>query len=188
MIRLEDVSVSFGEQKVLSNINMSLPERGIMLVTGPSGCGKTTLLRVIAGLVPPGQGRVVTGGERISFVFQEDRLLPWYTAKKNVALVSSDQAAGQWLGRVGLSEHAAKLPAQLSGGMRRRVALARGLAYESDVLLLDEPFTGMDRELRRDVVIPLIKEYSAGRPAVLVTHESADIELLAGSIAAVSEI
>ena len=177
-VKLDRVSVSFGENRILDSVSLTLPERGILRIAGASGTGKTTLLRVIAGLQKPDSGTVDTCGARISYVFQEDRLLEWMTARKNVALCCDNDAAELWLRRVGLADHKDKLPGELSGGMRRRVAIARALAFGGDVLLLDEPFTGLDVTLRRDVILPLVTEYALSRPVVLVTHEQVDVELL----------
>ena len=182
MIRLKNISKSFGGQKVLDGISFDVPEKGILRLCGASGSGKTTLLRIMAGLIPPDSGEISTDGERVAYVFQEDRLLPWLNAKKNAALGSSEDEAVLWLQRLGLSEHMGKRPAELSGGMRRRVALARGLAFGGDILLLDEPFTGLDGSLRREVALPLIAEYASSHPVVLAAHETVGAELPAGTV------
>lgn len=188
MITLRNVSKSFGGQTVLDNISFTVPENGIVRLRGASGSGKTTLLRIIAGLCVPDSGEIVTGGERIAYVFQEDRLLPWLSAKKNAALGSSEREAELWLGKMGLSEHMDKRPAELSGGMRRRVALARGFAFGGDALLLDEPFTGLDINLRGEVILPLIAEYALNRPVILAAHEAVDEELLDGTVSGVIDL
>ncbi len=179
MIRLEGVCKRFGDNLVLDNVSFALPDKGIVRLAGVSGKGKTTLLRIMAGLLEPDSGTVYRDERlRLSYVFQEDRLLPWITAKKNVELVSDREQSERWLSRVGLGAAADRRPQELSGGMRRRVALARALAYDGNVLLLDEPFSGLDIELRSKVILPLIMEYARNHPVVLVTHEAADIELL----------
>jgi len=184
MIELKNISVSFqnqtesmGENKsVLNNLSLTLPDEGCVVFRGPSGCGKTTLLRVLAGLIQPDAGELTGLAHRkISMVFQQDRLLPWYSAKDNIALVSDDTTALRMLDAVGLSAEADALPSTLSGGMCRRIAIARALAYANDVLFLDEPFNGLDPELRKSMA-ELIKKNS--RLIVLVTHEDGDAALL----------
>ena len=157
MPRLHNVSVTFVDGKlkktVLDNVSLELPEGKITAIMGPSGCGKTTLLRLLSGLISPTSGNVTRETERISFLFQDTALLPWLTALENVNLVLSDGAATrplarEWLGRVGLADEADTYPSALSGGMKQRVALARALAVDADLLLLDEPFRGLDDDLR----------------------------------------
>jgi NitT/TauT family transport system ATP-binding protein len=150
-------------------------------VMGPSGCGKTTLLRVIAGLESPDTGNVARETESISYLFQDTALLPWLTAAENVNLVLSDsretlRTAVEWLSRVELADEANTYPASLSGGMRQRVALARALSTDAELLLLDEPFRGMDEDLHVKMR-ELIRSYRQGKTTILVTHDAADAEL-----------
>jgi NitT/TauT family transport system ATP-binding protein len=157
---------------VLAGFSLELPATGAVCLTGPSGCGKTTLLRLLAGLETP-QGGTITGlGSRVAMVFQEDRLLPWETAWQNAVTTPDPDAterARDWLRRLGLADSLHVRPSGLSGGMRRRVALARALAAEPDLLLLDEPFTGLDEPSWRSAA-ELIAGSGAGRLTVLVTH------------------
>jgi ABC-type nitrate/sulfonate/bicarbonate transport system ATPase subunit len=146
VITLEHITVRFGEKTVLEQFSAVLPERGITALAGPSGCGKTTLLRVLAGLQPVDAGRVALPG-RACLLFQEDRLLPWRTAGEHIADVLPRARRGEvprWLALAELEGEAQRYPAELSGGMGRRLALARCLACGGEVLLLDEPFTGVD--------------------------------------------
>ena len=146
MITLEHITVRFGEKTVLEQFSAVLPETGITALAGPSGCGKTTLLRVLAGLQPVDAGRVALPG-RACLLFQEDRLLPWRTAGEHIADVLPRARRGEvprWLALAELEGEAQRYPAELSGGMGRRLALARCLACGGEVLLLDEPFTGVD--------------------------------------------
>ena len=177
-ISFEKVSFFYGKTPVLSEVTWHLPDSGIVCLWGVSGCGKTTALRLLAGLEKPIRG-VVTGAERVSMVFQEDRLLPWRTALENVLLTGTDvEKACDLLSKLGLTaEDACAYPQHLSGGQQRRVALARALAAESDILLLDEPFNGLDEGTWQDVV-PLIKQAAENRPVVLVTHIREQIETL----------
>ena len=169
-IRLCDLSFAYDTVAVCDRVNLELPSAGTVCLWGPSGCGKTTLLRLLAGLEKPSAGKV-EGVGRVSMVFQEDRLLPWLTALGNVTLTGADEEkARQTLAALGLTEEEmAALPGHLSGGQQRRVALARALAADSDLLLLDEPFNGLDEDTWQNV-IPLIEAYAATRPVVLVTH------------------
>ncbi|SMC55289.1 ABC transporter ATP-binding protein [Papillibacter cinnamivorans] len=182
MIEFRNVSVSFGDKPVLSDFTLRLPEEGITCLKGPSGCGKTTLLRVLVGLQEPDAGKVegVAPGD-CAVVFQEDRLLPWKTALQNLTILPGleEKEALEWLRRVELGNEAGRYPAELSGGMRRRVALVRALAYGGRLLVLDEPFLGMDEELKKRLY-PLIR--NAGVPVILVTHEEEDIRLLADRV------
>jgi len=178
-ITLEKVERTFEGRKVLQGVNLSLPNHSRVCFFGPSGCGKTTLLRLLCGLDKPDAGRVLlTEGTRFSCHFQEDRLLPWYTAEENLALVLGDKAAaGEWLKRVALPDAADLYPDELSGGMRRRVSLARALAYPSDVLVLDEPLRELDAPTS-ERMLRLIDESVGDRLLVLVTHDRAQAEKL----------
>jgi NitT/TauT family transport system ATP-binding protein len=136
----------------MEDFSFSFPLQGITGLTGPSGCGKTTLLRVIAGLERPSAGSV-TGivPKDIAFLFQENRLFPWRTALQNIMDVlprERREEARLWLSRMELEDEQGRFPAELSGGMRRRVALGRTLALGGKLLILDEPFSGIDAALR----------------------------------------
>ena len=187
-IEFRDVSFAYGSLTVLDHFSLTLPEKGVLCLTGPSGCGKTTLLRLLAGLEKPAAG-IIAGwdGRRAAVVFQEDRLLPWMTAEDNVAaaLPGSQEAARRrarsCLEAVQLGGQARRLPAELSGGMRRRVAIARALAADADLLLLDEPFTGLDPHLWAGIAAVLRQAY-AGRPILLVTHHPAEAEAMGAEI------
>ena len=163
-IEIDKISKSFGETDVFRDFSLHLPDTGCVCLFGPSGSGKTTLLNLIANLELPDTGKISRSDAAISVVFQEDRLLPWVSAQENIKLVlenkyaSSKEAlkiAKDWLAAVFLEESAAKKPAELSGGMRRRIALARALAFGGSALLLDEPFTGMDAQIK-SALFPLM--------------------------------
>lgn len=174
MIELSDVTVRFGDHLVLNRLDATIPLTGTTWISGTSGSGKTTLLRVLMGLQRPDSG-TVTGlaGRRCAAVFQEDRLLPWLTARENVALVSDAATAKCCLDALGLGDALDQKPAALSGGMKRRVAIARAMAFGGDLLLLDEPFTGLDEAARRICVDALLQEQV---PIVLVTHGADEAE------------
>ncbi len=180
MIALEKVCFSYGEGEIMHDFSLTLPPCGVCCILGASGCGKTTLLRLLAGLETPQSGTVARPAQ-VAYLFQENRLLPWATALENLRLVCGEQAAQAWLARVELAQAAGERPEALSGGMQRRVALARALALPSEVLLLDEPFTGMDEALRARLY-PLILEAAEQKPVLLVTHERQDAQALAQTI------
>lgn len=180
MVRLENVTHRYGEHIVFQNQNLVLRPDQRLALMGPSGCGKTTLLRIILGLARPTEGVAENGFRNMAAVFQEPRLLPWRTALENVNLVLGDgkdtlSAARKLLERMLLADAAEKYPRELSGGMQQRVALARALAVGPDLLILDEPFKGLDEALR----VRMIQEVSQTRAAILlVTHDRYEAETL----------
>lgn len=161
----------------MEHFSLTLPERGITALSGPSGCGKTTLLRVLAGLEHPQSGHVSGISPRdTAILFQENRLLPWRTVEQHLTDVMPPQRrheAAQWLSLVELTGEEAALPSSLSGGMARRLALARALALGGQLYLLDEPFAGVDPG-RAQRILARLRELSL--PVLLVTHEAAILE------------
>lgn len=175
-ITLEGVCRAFDGRPVLQNLCLTLPDKGAVCFFGPSGCGKTTLLRLICGLDRPDAGRVhIPKGTRFACHFQEDRLLPWYTAAENLRLVGAEPA--HWLNKVHLADAASLYPHELSGGMRRRLSLARALAHESDVLVLDEPVRELD-DATAEAMLELIRQEQGNRLLLLVTHDRTQAEKL----------
>lgn len=181
MLRIKNLCVSFGETPILENFSFFCENIGCTALMGASGIGKTTLLRVIAGLLPHNEGEIENTFSRISVKFQEPRLFDWLTVKENVAAVlegeNTAEAALEWLRAVDLEADADKYPRELSGGMAQRVALARALAYEGDLLLLDEPFSAVD-EATKAPLLALIREYAKTHAVILVTHSREEAELL----------
>ncbi|MCE5235292.1 MAG: ATP-binding cassette domain-containing protein [Clostridiaceae bacterium] len=177
MIELKNVVCSYEGKTVLDGLSLSLPETGAVAVTGPSGTGKTTLLRLLAGLVSPASGGVEgLEGKRVSMVFQEDRLLPWRSALENVSLFCGNEAlARETLRGLELGDAFEKRPGELSGGMRRRVALARALCFGGDILLLDEPFKGLDDALKLRVAEAIRGVFPL---TVLATHDMDEAQML----------
>ena len=173
MVRLENVSKAFGDKTVLSGFSYEFGEGARYVITGSSGVGKTTLLRLICGLLRPDAGRAeVAEGARVRAVFQEDRLLPWRTVLQNVTLGESDGAyARELLSELGLADEADAFPAALSGGMSRRVAIARALCAKPDVLLLDEPFNGLDPDIKARTAA-LIFDKMRGKTVITVAHDA----------------
>ena len=176
-IKFEHVYKSFQNQVLLSDFSHSFTWEGCMALMGPSGIGKTTILRLISGLSKPDSGRILGVPERFSYMFQENRLLPFKNALENVSLASNTKRAKFYLQKLELENAMYSMPNELSGGMQRRVALARALAFESDLILLDEPFKGMDMVLREQVM-ELLKEEQEKRPILLVTHDIQEVDYL----------
>jgi ABC-type nitrate/sulfonate/bicarbonate transport system ATPase subunit len=186
-ISCRGVTKRFGRLKVLADVDLSLPTGEVHGVIGPSGCGKTTLLRILAGLDNPTSGTIGTGTRsgRVAYVFQEARLIPWLTALENVLFVlrglvrdprERTERARRALRSVELDDVEGLYPDQLSGGMERRVALARALAYDPDIFLMDEPFAGLDFPLRMQL-IDLFNRLLLFRPrsVVFVSHDTREI-------------
>ena len=176
-IAVRNLCKSFGEQTVLRDLSFTAGP-GITCVMAPSGSGKTTLLRILLGLERPDSGTVEgLAGKRLSAVFQEDRLLEHLSAGGNLRFVLGrdydGEAARAMLVRLGLPDTGAQPVREFSGGMKRRLALARALLVPFDALLLDEPFTGLDRE-NRERARAAILEAAGERPVLLVTHDPAD--------------
>ena len=177
-----------GDIEALDAIHLDIAPRELVTIVGPSGCGKSTLLRCIGGLIPPSEGRVLIDGEmvtepdpRIGYVFQKAVLLPWRTVEKNVLLpfeikgrpTSRDlQSVREALEMVDLHEYARHRPAELSGGMQQRVAVARALVTEPSILLMDEPFGALDAQTRDSMNVELLRIWQEAMPTIVfVTHD-----------------
>ena len=174
-LEFQDVSLIYGKLRVLDHLNLTLHQGQKTVIMGASGSGKTSLLRLSAGLLSPTHGKVIRHAKRVAVQFQEPRLLPHLTALQNINVVLSDSQeslplAREWLERVELGDAANLLPAELSGGMAQRVALARALAYGGDLYLLDEPFRGLDAELKARMV-DLVLEATKDATLMLITHD-----------------
>ncbi len=174
MLECRDLFVSFGGKPVLSGCSLTLAPGQRIALMGPSGCGKTTLLRILLSLRKPDRGTVQNRAQRNGVVFQEPRLFPWHTAAENVNAVLSDRLstmdeAKSWLARLELAEAADLYPSSLSGGMQQRVSIARALAVRPDLLILDEPFKGLDAALRSRV-IDTVRSSLGSASLILATH------------------
>lgn len=189
MIELKNVSISFDEKVIINNLSLSLPDTGLVTISGSSGSGKTTLLRALLGLQKY-SGEIKTVRKiTSSAVFQESNLLPWLTAVENVTAVSeingeNIEKAKNLLKQVGFNEtDFDKLPSELSVGMARRVAAARAVMIDADVLILDEPFAGLD-ENNISAVADLLLSKRDEKLIILVTHVgdfSADFDYKIGN-------
>lgn len=187
MIILKNITKTYDTLPVLNNLSLTLEKGGRYCLMGPSGTGKTTLLRLLMGLEQPDSGSILTTWGRafedlaVSPVFQEDRLCEFFSPIENVMMTAGrfrKPAQVKWeLGRL-LPEECLTRPAStLSGGMKRRAAIMRALLTPSDILLMDEPFTGLDGEMKHRV-IDYIKEKQEGRLLLLTTHQEEDVDLL----------
>ncbi|MFW0789142.1 ABC transporter ATP-binding protein [Gordonia sp. CPCC 205333] len=199
-IDLTDLTLTHGTRTIIDSLTLTIPAGEILVVTGPSGCGKSTLLRALAGLHPIDAGTIAAQGEPISgtsrdraMVFQDDALHPWRTVRRNILLAlqlrgvprSERKAqAARWMTEIGLSEFADHLPRELSGGMRQRVQLARGLAGAPRAVLMDEPFGALDAQTRASMQQLLIRTLDA-HPAtvVFITHDIDEAVLLGDRVA-----
>ncbi len=180
-IVLKDIRKSYGERVVFGGYSAVFPGGRASAVMAPSGGGKTTLLRLIMGLEAPDSGSVTGVPEKIAAVFQEERLCPGLSAVKNIQMAVGRTAARRrvepLLSRLGLSGSLDVPVSSLSGGMQRRVSLARALLAEAELLVLDEPFKGLDGE-NRALAAAAVREFSAGRTVLLVTHDAAEAGLI----------
>jgi NitT/TauT family transport system ATP-binding protein len=177
-ISAKNLRKSYGEQLVLNDVSFELPNQGITCIMAPSGVGKTTLLRILLGLEQPDSGTVSRFPDcHWAAVFQEDRLLEHLDAMGNLRFVLGNELDAEdakcLLAELGLTEAEGKPVRDFSGGMKRRVALARALLAPSDALALDEPFTGLDEENREKAISCILKR-TAGKTVLLVTHNEDD--------------
>jgi len=187
-LELKQITKSYGTLKVLQGLSLAFPEGEITCIMGPSGCGKTTILNIIGGLVRPDSGTLEGfEGLRFSYIFQEPRLLPWKSVRENIEFVLPHEMppaertarCDEFLRLVELEKFADYLPSQLSGGMSQRVAIARAFVYPSDVILMDEPFKGLDAELRRNIIVRFLDIWRADRRTVIcVTHDLEEAKML----------
>ena len=205
-LRATDVSLTFRDARTvhaLDAISLDVKPREVVALIGPNGCGKSTLLRVLSGLIAPDRGAVTLSGRaisgpdpRVGLVFQEPRLLAWRSAVDNVRFPleladwprpRQDARATELLGLVGLAEVAQAKPSTMSGGMRQRVSIARALALEPEVLLLDEPFSALDALTRERFNAELLDLWQrTGTTIVLVTHSIPEAVFLADRVVVMS--
>lgn len=181
-IIFDNIYKSFQDKKVFSNFSGKIEGGTTNCLFGPSGSGKTTLIRILLNLDSLDDGRIINIDElKKSVVFQEDRLCENLSSFINVKMVLSENSdsclAKRLLIDLGLEENINQKVAELSGGMKRRVAIARALASEYDLLILDEPFKGLDNKTKEET-IKIVKRQSSGKTVLLVTHDLKEAELL----------
>lgn len=178
---LSHLTKRYGDRLVLQDLSARFPAGQCTCIMGPSGCGKTTLLRLVLGLEQPDSGTICGPSGPVSAVFQENRLFPSFSALSNAALVlprsDRDQAAAH-LTALGLGGSLTMPVSSLSGGMKRRVAIARAVLAPGELLVLDEPFTGLDRDTKA-LVLEYLRTNTKGRTLLLVTHDPDERDALA---------
>jgi NitT/TauT family transport system ATP-binding protein len=199
-VTVKNVFKNYGETEALRDLSLDFPRGELTSLLGPSGCGKTTLLKIIAGLLPATSGEVIVNGQIVkepgpdrAFVFQDFALLPWASVIRNVgfglelrgvAKSERESIAAKYIGDVGLKGFENSFPHELSGGMRQRVGLARALSVDSQVLLMDEPFSAVDEQTRRkfqEDLLNLVKDEN--KTFIFVTHSIEEAVYVSDQIA-----
>ena len=199
-VTVKNVFKNYGETEALRDLSLDFPRGELTSLLGPSGCGKTTLLKIIAGLLPATSGEVIDNGQIVkepgpdrAFVFQDFALLPWASVIRNVgfglelrgvAKSERESIAAKYIGDVGLKGFENSFPHELSGGMRQRVGLARALSVDSQVLLMDEPFSAVDEQTRRkfqEDLLNLVKDEN--KTFIFVTHSIEEAVYVSDQIA-----
>jgi len=187
-IAFDEVSVCFGNYTAVAAASLTVNEGEFVSIVGPTGCGKSTLLNVAAGLLEPSEGEIYIAGQPLDglnrsagYLFQSDALMPWRSALRNVTVgleyrgvrkAEAQARATDWLARVGLAGHGHRLPHQMSGGMRKRVALAQTMIMDPKIILMDEPFSALDVQTRVLMENELLALWSEDRKSVLfITHD-----------------
>jgi len=203
MIKCENVTKSFGDLNVIDDITVRIKKGEFVVLLGPSGCGKSTFLNIIAGFEHPTKGNIEVNGRAINkpgkdrgFVFQDYALFPWKTVMGNVmsGLDMRDkqkkrETAMHYIQKVGLEKFADTYPHELSGGMKQRVSIARALAYEPEILLMDEPFGALDaqtRKLMQQELLKILKDFN--KTIVFVTHSVIEAVYLADRVLVFSNL
>ncbi len=185
-IKINQLSKKYGENQVLKDYTVNFEEGSITTIMAPSGTGKTTLLRILAGIEKADSGNIIgMENKRISMVFQEDRLCENLSSLSNIRLVCDNSVSKlqitQSLQAAGLIGIEMQPVCELSGGMKRRVALVRALIVPCDVLILDEPFKGLDEENKKNI-IQFTKDKCKGKTVIMVTHDEEEALLMGGKI------
>lgn len=185
-ISVDNISFSYGEKNVFENFSAEFPTKKLSVIMSPSGSGKTTLLYLIAGLLKPSCGNITypDSNPKFSMVFQDNRLIDSLSVFRNIKMANSNlslEDITDCLKALGIDGMHQKKVKDLSGGEKQRVAIARALLADYEILLMDEPFTGLDKETKLSV-INYVKNRTANKTVLLVTHHKTDAELCGGSI------
>ena len=183
-IKIENVKKSFGSKKVLNGITMEIPSNEITAIMGPSGVGKTTLLHILLGLISEDEGKISGCTGKKSAVFQEDRLCMNLSGITNIKLINeklSIKEIERDMETVGLYQCHHQPVKELSGGMRRRISILRALLSDYDILLMDEPFKGLDEDTK-ERVINYMKEKTENKTVIMVTHDKEEAEKLKAKV------
>lgn len=183
MLKFENVCFCYKSEPVFYNFNLCLNENEVTAVLGHSGCGKTTFMELACGMLKPSSGSITPfSANRPSYIFQENRLLPQSTAAENLAFVgAAAERSAEYIRKTGLSGNENKLPGELSGGMSRRLAIARALAFGGDCFFIDEPLHGLDIKTSREILL-LMREELCGKTALIITHSPEEAFLLCDRI------
>lgn len=186
MLTIRGICKSFEGRPVLEDVSFDFPEAAVTALRGPSGCGKTTLVNIILGLIEPDAGDVLMpASARTAAVFQEDRLIEHFSAARNVRLTApasvTDEQIRSALSELGLAQDGEKRVSEFSGGMRRRVAVIRAALFQPQFLLLDEPFKGLDEEMRARTAA-FLRRNCAQATTILVTHDETEAALMGATV------
>ncbi|TCO78657.1 ABC transporter ATP-binding protein [Marinisporobacter balticus] len=197
-LKIQNLCKSYENMKVFQNFHMEISENHITCILGPSGCGKTTLLNMISGIIQQDDGTFLGLEHKvISYLFQEPRLLDWKTVWGNIEFILKDiyqkeereKIISKYIEMVGLKEFKDYYPPQLSGGMMQRVSIARAFAYPSDILLMDEPFKGLDIKIKESLFYAFIKLWNEDlRTVIFVTHDIEEALLLGDHVYVLGDI
>lgn len=198
MLGLKNVYKKFDNLELFNNFNISFNKNQISCILGPSGIGKTTIVNMITGLIHPDSGNIFgTDNAKFSYIFQEPRLLEWYNVYENIDFVLKDimdedtrkETVNKYLKIVELSEYKDYMPRTLSGGMAQRLSIARAFAFPSDILIMDEPFKGLDMKLKNDLMNSFIRIWNEDKRTVLfITHDVDEALKLSNNIYIIKEL
>ncbi len=167
-MKLNNINKNFDNFEVLKNFSIEIKDNKTTCLFGKSGCGKTTLINIICGIIKDFGGKINLPSKKISVIFQETRLLPWFTVAKNISIISKKYL--YYLNAVELLEFQYYYPENLSGGMRQRLNIARALSYDFDILIMDEPFKGIDLTLKTKIM-DFIKSETKNKTVIFTTHD-----------------
>ncbi|MFL0249448.1 ABC transporter ATP-binding protein [Clostridium neuense] len=191
-IKLEGIGKKYNDLKVIDDFSMNFSSNEVHCIFGPSGCGKSTLLNILTGLIDSYSGKIEgLEDKRFSYVFQEDRLIPWLSVKENIRFVLEsnhnkaeiERTCEKYLDLVKLSNFKNNYPKELSGGMKQRVSIARALAYGGDIIVMDEPFKGLDMEIKKNMM-DYITDYCKlnNKLFIYTTHDTLEAVYMADNI------